>query len=803
MHKPLKFLSFWSINDALDLAALQMQLDELKAAGIEGVIFHPRYYPNEPHYMGTAYLDIVSELILYAKQIDVEFWLYDENGWPSGTAGGEVIARRPELRCEWAQYELLSSGEKGITIHSKPGVSSFQAEATALFIEITHEAYRKGLKPEAFDYVTGFFSDEVGFLDGHGVTLSYGAVPWDERLPAIYEKRYGEALEPLMELLFIDGAGCEQVRTRYWELLTDMLVQGFYEPIEEWCRANGKRFTAHLKAEEHPYFQLSYSGSCFQVLKGIETPAIDALERYPGNHFYPRLLHSVAVQQGRDGCLVEAMGGSGWGVSPESFTNYILWLAGHGIDQFVLHLNQFKLKTQAVQDWPPSMPSHLTWKDAFPALLASIKQKAKGLMDLSGEPDLLIIVPTRGIMSSFIPEDARQMNVHDGSNVPASRCGDWNQRLLQLVEACYAAGIHYEFTEEREVEEHGSILPGKLRIGCREYRRVLLAEGCLWNDEEIVPSLKAVGIQVEESSSWLLNCAIHGAEGSSVQLSKGPAIPKQTAWDAEIPATNQVLIPFLEKGQRKLIAEFPVEDAASMAELSIVLHDKVSSLSVNGVDLSIEETKAGFVAILPDRCIKDKDSIRIEALVDLQGEPCPIAFLRGRFSVVSLAPYEDKDGAQWMTEGGFKLIPLRKPEPGDLISSGFPFAGSPVRMVKELSLPRDTTNESLLQLTGIHAAAALVYIDDVELGWCWGPSWNVIIGKRAAGNYKLTVELVPSTFNVYGPHRHIDGDRYLTSPDQYKGLKNFADRADAPEQTLVRQWHFVKWGIQGEAVLYP
>lgn len=108
------------------------------------------------------------------------------------------------------------------------------------------------------------------------------------------------------------------------------------------------------------------------------------------------------------------MGGSGWGVSPESFTNYCLWLASHGTQQFVLHLNQLKLNTKAVQDWPPSMPSHLTWKNAFPALLASIKAQAALLPDLKAKPDVLIVTPTRGIMAAFDPRDSMQMNEHDG-----------------------------------------------------------------------------------------------------------------------------------------------------------------------------------------------------------------------------------------------------------------------------------------------------------------------------------------------------------------------------------------------------
>lgn len=799
MNKPLKFLSFWSINDALDLDALTVQLDELKASGLDGVIFHPRYYPNQPKYMSEAYLDIVSDLILYAKRIGMEFWLYDENGWPSGTAGGEVLARRPELACQWVSYGQRPDGQLGITFHSKPGVSSFQADATALFIEITHEAYRFGLKPEAFEYVTGFFSDEVGFLDGHGVTVHSGGVPWDERFPAMYRQRYGEALEPLLPLLFVDGEGHEQVRTRYWEMITDALVEGFYQPIEAWCETHGKRFTAHLKAEEHPYFQLSFSGSCFQVLQGIETPAIDALERYPGNHFYPRLLHSVAMQQGRDGCLAEAMGGSGWGVTPESFTRYILWLAGHGIDQFVLHLNQFKLKTQAIKDWPPSMPCHLTWKEAFPSLLASIRQKAGELPDLGGEPDVLIVVPTRGIMASFLPEEARRMNIHDGSNVPDSLSGRRNQKLLQLVEACYAAGIHYEFTEERVLEADGKIEPGRLRIGSRRYREVIIAEGCLWETPSLVSRLEAADIQVRDASVWVPNRKRTIAD--SDRLGEAFSVPEQSAWSAKTPEMNQLWIAFRPGADGTLYAEYAVEGSGgaplSSKGLKILLHDEVEALFVNDLPLNVRKSKDGrFEALVPEQCLEDKN-IRILARALPGGEPCPVAFLSGAFSVISLSPYRDMDDAQWRTEGGFALAPLGQPECSDLIASGFPFAGEAIEVTKSLQLAAACSQDAMLQLTGVHGAAARVRFGDMDLGWCWGPNWSVRLGAQPEGSYALTVALYPSTYNVYGPHTHIDGDRYITSPGQYEGVKNFADREDAPEQTIGTDWHFVKWGIHG------
>jgi hypothetical protein len=171
-------------------------------------------------------------------------------------------------------------------------------KACEYFLQITHERYKKELHPEAFDYVTGFFSDEVGFLDGHSVAVSCGGIPWTEDLQNKYMEKYGEDLVSKLPQVFMKGKGYETVRARFWELLTDALNDGFYNPIRNWCDANGKKFTAHLKGEENPFFQLSYSGSSFHVLKNATLPAIDALERFPGNNYYPRIAHSVSAQFG-------------------------------------------------------------------------------------------------------------------------------------------------------------------------------------------------------------------------------------------------------------------------------------------------------------------------------------------------------------------------------------------------------------------------------------------------------------------------------------------------------------------------
>lgn len=75
------------------------------------MIFHPRFYPNVPVYMSKDYLEIVSDLILYAKATGMIFWIYDENGWPSGTASGEVMRRHPDATCKWLEW--VSTPDQG------------------------------------------------------------------------------------------------------------------------------------------------------------------------------------------------------------------------------------------------------------------------------------------------------------------------------------------------------------------------------------------------------------------------------------------------------------------------------------------------------------------------------------------------------------------------------------------------------------------------------------------------------------------------------------------------------------------
>jgi hypothetical protein len=83
---------FWSWNDHLEPSELARQIRDMKAHGMGGFFMHSRD-GLEIDYMGPEWLACVREAVRVAREEGSNAWLYDEDRWPSGAAGGLVPAR--------------------------------------------------------------------------------------------------------------------------------------------------------------------------------------------------------------------------------------------------------------------------------------------------------------------------------------------------------------------------------------------------------------------------------------------------------------------------------------------------------------------------------------------------------------------------------------------------------------------------------------------------------------------------------------------------------------------------------------
>lgn len=86
---------FWAWNGRLDRERLTEQIQVFQKMGLGGFHMHVRTGMDSP-YLEEEFMDFIRHCIGKAGEMDMLAWLYDEDRWPSGTAGGRVTVGRPE-----------------------------------------------------------------------------------------------------------------------------------------------------------------------------------------------------------------------------------------------------------------------------------------------------------------------------------------------------------------------------------------------------------------------------------------------------------------------------------------------------------------------------------------------------------------------------------------------------------------------------------------------------------------------------------------------------------------------------------
>jgi len=802
-----RYYTFWSINGDIDQARLQKQLADFRDAGLHGVVFHPRFYPGNPPYMSPKYLAEVDACILHAKKLGLRFWLYDENGWPSGTGDGQVLKKYPDsgawrldLTAEPTALSVGSFTSAGLnhlvagagtepktwylTPHQINYVDSLDPKVLGHFLELIHERYRTGLSQEAFDYVEAFFADEPesGIIkDPYPIVAG---IPWTPAMPARLKQKLGANFAEKLPLIFTRGPGYQEVRALYWELVTDVLIDGFFAPYLAWCEKNGKQFIGHVKGEEHPLFQLPLVGSLHRIFRHLSIPGIDSLERYPALDFYPRQAAAASRQFANGRSMVECFGGAGWGASPEDLERYLLWLGRNGITDFVFHLSQYRLDTPALTDWPPSEPLHLTWKDAFPEMLARVSRELT--TNPPPVPDTLVVAPYRGLMTEYEPWELFQTNQHIATTFPDTPASRMNTAFLKQLEELKASGIPYDITDERTLETDGKIEHGRITLGQATYTKLVVDPAAILRGEwakrgsRFTPDMSGVKPDPQQATQRVGDNPLD-LSGVKPDLREIPL-----TWQTPALPQNAWLVEPTRRAPREYTAAFTTAfGPANPAGLHLHFADDLVDASLDGQPLKLTTVYDGMTAV-PPALASGEHTLRFRTHREFPAKP--YLWLKGAFTVQSRTPFTPGPTHTIRTAGPFVAGLEPTVVSSELVATGFPFLHDSFVAESTFTLAKPA---QALRFQGMLGDALRATIDGRPAGWAWGPDWQLsLTTPLAAGPHRLRLELVPSTFNTFGPHHYFNGDWHVVSPGQIVGEKNFADTPDAPNYTLVPEWHF-------------
>ena len=85
---------FWFLNHRLEEEELKLQIRLLKESGVSGFFIHPRAGLQTP-YGSKEWFKAVRLIVEEAHKLKMEAWLYDEDPYPSGAAGGKIMMENP------------------------------------------------------------------------------------------------------------------------------------------------------------------------------------------------------------------------------------------------------------------------------------------------------------------------------------------------------------------------------------------------------------------------------------------------------------------------------------------------------------------------------------------------------------------------------------------------------------------------------------------------------------------------------------------------------------------------------------
>ena len=192
---------FWAWNCELNEEELHKEIDFMKEMGMGGFHMHTRV-GQSTEYLSQEYMNFIKSCTEKAKKENMLAWLYDEDKWPSGFAGG-LVTKKVENRQKFLlftqykedgkgqllarydikldadgylesykrlkdgeeaenmpRYAFLETSEESPWHNFQTYVDTLSKSAIDDFIEVTHEKYKEAVGDDFGGAVPAIFTDE-------------------------------------------------------------------------------------------------------------------------------------------------------------------------------------------------------------------------------------------------------------------------------------------------------------------------------------------------------------------------------------------------------------------------------------------------------------------------------------------------------------------------------------------------------------------------------------------------------------------------------------------------------------------
>jgi len=494
----------WVWNDMLTDQQIVGTLRDLAGQQVRQVFVHPRPGLMTP-YLSPEWFRLWKVALEEAERLDMNVWIYDENSYPSGFAGGLVPEAMPESRGKGlflnevktapspddnivAVFQITGNAYENITDKIRKGqtfddgrylvasirlapiggwfggkyyVDLLKPGVTEKFIEVTMEEYRRHIGEHFGKRVPGWFTDEPHLAPA-------GGLHWSDHLPKLFQERWGYNLIDHLPQLARPVGDFKRVRHNYYCLLIEQFIDRWAKPCYEYCEKHNLEFTGHYW--EHGWPGAGHGGDNMAMYAWHQRPAIDTLmNQYSedthaqfGNVRSVKELSSVANQFGRERTLCEAYGAGGWDLRFEDMKRIGDWLYVLGVNTLNEHLSYITIRGARKRDHPQSFSYHEPWWKAYHVM-------AEYFARLS-----LIMSQGRQVNRILVIEPTTTAWMYQGDSIPKGRLNEIGSRFQQMIVSLAKAQVEYDIGCEDIIARQGSTEGPLFRVGQCAYSTVVL-----------------------------------------------------------------------------------------------------------------------------------------------------------------------------------------------------------------------------------------------------------------------------------------------------------------------------------------
>ncbi|MCX6132410.1 MAG: glycosyl hydrolase [Ignavibacteriales bacterium] len=510
-NPPSEFRSapLWVWNDQISRGEIDEQLTNFKARGIGGVFIHPR--PGLiTEYLSDEWFALCRHAVDKGKKLGMKIWIYDENSYPSGFAGGHVPAQMPDavrkglsmnhvtrLPSTWTAEPYLvlqKSGSAFIDISKdlkskifgagdyyiftvvsqapNPWYGGFtyvdvmRREVTEKFIDVTMNAYKRSLGKEFGKTVPGVFQDEAE-ISPAGVP-GMPSVNYTPALFEAFESKWKYDLRLNLPSLYEDVGDWRRVRHNFYSTILNLFINGWAKPYFDYCTKNNLAFTGHYWEHEWPRPVVNPDNLAFAAYSHM--PGIDILmnefrmdtHAQFGNARAVREIRSSANQTGMLRTMSETFGAGGWDMTFFDQKRIADWEYVLGVNFINQHLSYMTIKGARKTDHPLSFSYHEPWWSNY-NVLADYYGRLSVATSLGAQQNsILVIEPTTTAWMHYAAKGGR------------GRFEDIEKGFQGFVNSLEAAQIEYDLGSEQTIRELANVVKDRFILGKRAYNLVIL-----------------------------------------------------------------------------------------------------------------------------------------------------------------------------------------------------------------------------------------------------------------------------------------------------------------------------------------